>query len=69
LALLPGSAVVDEHHLPPTARCEHVAGDLYNANERESAYIDIADRAPLEVVCVERVTSALVGILANPTGT
>jgi hypothetical protein len=69
LALLPRSAIVDEHHLPPTARCEHVARDLHNANEGSSAYVDIADRAPVEVVRVERVTSSVVGILANPTGT
>jgi hypothetical protein len=68
LALLPSSAIVDEHHLPPTAWCEHVARDVHNADEGSSAYVDIADRAAVKVVRVERITGSLVGILANPTG-
>jgi hypothetical protein len=42
---------------------------MHNPNKRQATHIDTADAAPVEVVCVERITAALIGILTNPAGT
>ena len=68
LGLLLVRAVVDVDELAPVA-LEHVARDVDDADERQAAHVDAADRALVEVVGDDGLAGALIGILSDPART
>src|SRR5215211_4995801 len=67
LELLVRGFLADEPHRPPVAG-ENISRNPVDGDEGQSRYVDAADSPPLEVVCVERLAGAVVGILADPAG-
>src|SRR3954468_10757564 len=66
LELLVRGSLVDERDDAPGSRVEHVAGDLAHVDERQAAHVNAADRARVEVIGVDGVTGAVIGVLADP---
>src|SRR4029450_7186732 len=66
LALLVAGPLVDEAHHPPGPRGEDIAGDVADVDKRQPAHVDPTDGAPVEVVGVERVAGAPIGVRAHP---